>query len=90
MGFGHRVYKKGDPRHYIIKKFAKNLSEEKKSSLYEIQDFMEKVMISKKKIFPNLDFFSASVYTLLDIPTCFFTPLFVISRSTGWSAHIFE
>lgn len=92
MGFGHRVYKNGDPRHKIIKHYSKLLSETPKGNpnLYEISDYIESRMVTEKRIHPNLDFFSASAYNQIGIPTDFFTPLFVISRVTGWSAHIFE
>lgn len=92
MGFGHRVYKNGDPRHYIIKKYSKLLSERQggKPVLYKVSDHIETRMVKEKKIFPNLDFFSASAYDQLGIPTNLFTPIFVISRLTGWCAHVFE
>ena len=92
MGFGHRVYKKGDPRHYIIKRYSKLLSEREngKPTLFKVSDHIENRMVNEKKIFPNLDFFSASAYDQLNIPTNLFTPIFVISRLTGWCAHVFE
>ena len=92
MGFGHRVYKNGDPRSNIIKSYSKKLTETKlgKPNLYKISDKIEEIMFKEKKLFPNLDFYSASVYHQLGIPTKFFTPLFVISRTSGWAAHIIE
>lgn len=92
MGFGHRVYKKGDPRNGIIKKWSQKLSEEKSGSpkLFAISERVEQLMLAEKKMFPNLDFYSASAYHQLGIPTPFFTPVFVIARTTGWAAHIIE
>lgn len=92
MGFGHRVYKVGDPRHKIIKMYSRLLSEEQngKPLLYKISDHIEQRMVAEKRIHPNLDFFSASVYNQLALPTALFTPIFVISRTTGWCAHVFE
>ena len=91
MGFGHRVYKDCDPRSDIIKHFSKKLAEFKGDTrLYEISERIEEVMRAEKGLFPNLDFYSASAYHYCDIPTSLFTPIFVMSRITGWSAHIFE
>ena len=92
MGFGHRVYKNGDPRHHIIKDYSKKLSETEygKPQLYKISDHIEQRMVNEKKIHPNLDFFSASAYYQLRIPIQLFTPIFVISRTTGWVAHVYE
>lgn len=91
MGFGHRVYKDCDPRSDIIKKWSKKLGEDKKDlTLYNISERIEQVMRSQKNLFPNLDFYSASAYHYCNIPTELFTPIFVISRITGWSAHVFE
>lgn len=91
MGFGHRVYKTCDPRSDIIKSWAKKLSEEVHDThLYAVSEVIEKVMWDEKKLFPNLDFYSASAYHFCDIPTDMFTPIFVFSRLTGWAAHIFE
>ena len=91
MGFGHRVYTHCDPRSDIIKKYAKALSEAKANpSLYLISESIEQVMWDEKHLFPNLDFYSASAYHYCDIPTFLFTPIFVMSRITGWAAHIIE
>ncbi|MFA6916943.1 MAG: citrate/2-methylcitrate synthase [Parachlamydiales bacterium] len=91
MGFGHRVYKKGDPRSAIIKKWAKKLAETtNKMNLFEAAERIETVMLREKKLFPNLDFYSAVVFHCLNIPTVLFTPLFVMSRTAGWSAHFLE
>lgn len=91
MGFGHRVYKDSDPRSDIIKLWSKRLSKElARPLLFEVSERVEAVMRQKKNIFPNLDFYSASAYHYLGIPTSLFTPIFVISRITGWSAHVFE
>jgi 2-methylcitrate synthase len=91
MGFGHRVYKDHDPRSNIIKKWSRKLAEFRGDMLlYHVSERTEAVMRREKKLFPNLDFYSASAYHYLDIPTFLFTPIFVISRVTGWSAHIFE
>ncbi len=91
MGFGHRVYKKCDPRSDIIQAWSKRLCEtEGEQQLYEVSERIEKVMRREKKMFPNLDFYSASAFRCLGIPTTMFTPLFVLSRITGWAAHIFE
>jgi len=91
MGFGHRVYKYGDPRSDIIKEWAKKLSDEpSKKNLFSIAERIEEVMFREKHLYPNLDFYSALTYHFLGIPTFLFTPLFVISRTSGWCAHIFE
>ncbi len=91
MGFGHRVYTISDPRSDIIKAKSKALSEmlnDKK--LYAISESIEKIMWDQKKLFPNLDFYSATAYHFCNIPTSMFTPIFVISRTTGWVAHCIE
>lgn len=91
MGFGHRVYTKSDPRSDIIKAWSKKLGLAQDSMLlYKISERIEEVMWREKTLFPNLDFYSASAYHFCGIPTPLFTPIFVISRVTGWSAHIFE
>lgn len=91
MGFGHRVYTDRDPRSDIIKVWSKKLAESQNDLLlYKISERIEAVMRREKNLFPNLDFYSASAYHYCGIPTSMFTPLFVISRITGWSAHVFE
>lgn len=88
MGFGHRVYKTKDPRSPIIKNLAKTLSEG--SNLFPIAERIEEVMWREKKLFPNVDFYSSLVYHFLGFPKEMFTPLFVMARITGWSAHLME
>ncbi|HRQ61569.1 MAG TPA: 2-methylcitrate synthase [Alphaproteobacteria bacterium] len=91
MGFGHRVYTEADPRNRVIKEWSKKLcSEGGKSELFNVSEAIETLMWDEKKLFPNLDFYSASVYHMMGIPTPMFTPVFVMSRITGWAAHIFE
>jgi 2-methylcitrate synthase len=91
MGFGHRVYTTSDPRNSVNKKMSKKLAGESGDTrLYAISEAIEKVMWDEKKLFANADFFAASVYHFLGIPTYLFTPIFVCSRITGWSAHIME
>ncbi len=91
MGFGHRVYKKCDPRSDIIQGWAKQLCDGAGNTrLYEVSERIEHVMRREKGMFPNLDFYSASAYRCLGIPTEMFTPLFVLSRISGWAAHIME
>lgn len=92
MGFGHRVYKNGDPRNAIIKEQSRKLSEQPGGSpmLYAISAHIEQQMLTVKKMHANLDFFAASAYHQCGIPTAFFTPIFVISRTSGWAAHIIE
>lgn len=91
MGFGHRVYKDCDPRSDIIKAWSKKLGQAQGDfTLYEVSERVEMVMRREKKLFPNLDFYSASAYHYAGIPTPLFTPVFVMSRITGWAAHVFE
>ena len=91
MGFGHRVYTTSDPRNAINKKMSKELADDVgNTKLYRISEAVEKVMWDEKKLFANADFFAASVYHFMGIPTYLFTPIFVCSRITGWAAHIME
>lgn len=91
MGFGHRVYTQSDPRNAINKRLAKTLAEETGDTvIFPVSEAIERVMWEEKKLFANADFYSAGVYHFLGVPTQLFTPLFVCSRISGWSAHIFE
>ena len=91
MGFGHRVYTTSDPRNSVNKAMSKTLAEEAGDlTLYDISEAIETVMWDEKKLFANADFFAASVYHFMGVPTYLFTPIFVCSRITGWAAHVME
>lgn len=91
MGFGHAVYRHSDPRNALIKQWSKALSEATGDThLYAVSERVEAVMKREKDLFCNADFFHASAYHFMDIPTKLFTPIFVMSRLTGWAAHVYE
>ena len=91
MGFGHAIYRESDPRNAIIKEWSKKLADDVGDTvLYPVSVRCEEVMWREKKLFCNADFFHASAYHFMDIPTKLFTPIFVMSRVTGWAAHVFE
>lgn len=92
MGFGHRIYKNGDPRNAIFKQLSKELADRNggAKALWAASDHIEAIMAREKKMYPNADFFAASAYHQVGVPIPFFTPLFVVSRTAGWCAHIIE
>lgn len=100
MGFGHRVYQTSDPRNSIIKKWSRQFADDGvqslvnsgayRKNLFDISERIENIMWDEKKLFPNADFYHATAYHFMGIPTPLFTPIFVMSRLTGWAAHVFE
>lgn len=91
MGFGHRVYKNGDPRAKILRKMSQSIGEQTgENHWFEMSDIIDKIVQSEKGLLPNVDFYSATVYYSMGIPLDVYTPIFAVSRISGWLAHIFE
>jgi 2-methylcitrate synthase len=91
MGFGHAIYRESDPRNEVIKGWARQLAEEAGDTvLFPVSEIIDRTMWEEKKLFPNADFYHASTYHFMGIPTPLFTPIFVCSRLTGWAAHVYE
>src|SRR5690606_1100630 len=91
MGFGHRVYKTGDPRADFLRQFSQQMSQLRgETRWYEMSRRLEELMYERKGLYPNVDFYSASTYYLMGIPTDLFTPIFAFSRVSGWAAHVLE
>ncbi|WP_312234260.1 citrate/2-methylcitrate synthase, partial [Stutzerimonas nitrititolerans] len=91
MGFGHAIYRESDPRNEVIKEWAKKLADTVgDTKLYPISVAIDETMWEQKKLFPNADFYHASAYHFMGIPTPLFTPIFVCSRLVGWCSHVFE
>ncbi|MBC8146000.1 MAG: citrate synthase, partial [bacterium] len=91
MGFGHRVYKTEDPRATHLRRMSEQLGKEKgESKWYEMSRTIESVVLEEKGLYPNVDFYSASTYYMLGIPLELFTPIFAMSRMSGWTAHVIE
>ena len=91
MGFGHAIYRESDPRNAVIKGWSRKLAEDVGDTvLYPVSEAVEQLMWDEKKLFANADFYHASAYHFMGIPTKLFTPIFVMSRLTGWAAHVME